>query len=112
MGRTTMELKQENTANISDLIEHSHAMLGHAEAGEWETVIEDEVIRRQLINTFFSKPSNIANEPDISTVIQEMLLINDKLEKLSIDARDEAKTEVNSITSGRKAVNAYADNAR
>jgi hypothetical protein len=106
-----MELKQENTANISELIEHSHAMLGHAEAGEWETVIEDEVIRRQLINTFFSKPSNIANEPDVSTAIQELLLINDKLEQLTIDARSRAKTEVSSISNGRKAVSAYADNA-
>ena len=107
-----MELKQNNSANISDLIEHSHSMLRHAEAGEWDTVVNDEVIRRQLINTFFSEPSNIANEPEISSAIQQLLLINDKLEKLSIDARDEAKTEVNSITSGRKAVNAYADNAR
>ena len=111
MGRPTMELKQENSANISDLIEHSHAMLGHAEAGEWETVSEDEVIRRQLINTFFSKPSNIANEPDISAAIQELLLINDKLEQLTTDARTEAKTEVSSISDGRKAINAYADNA-
>ena len=111
MGRPTMELKQKNTANISDLIEHSHAMLGHAKAGEWETVIEDEVIRRQLINAFFSKPSNIANEPDISTAIQELLLINDKLEQLTTDARTRAKTEVSSISNGRKAISAYADNA-
>ena len=111
MGRPTMELKQDKTANISDLIEHSHAMLGHAEAGEWETVIEDEVIRRQLINTFFSKPSNIANEPDIGTAIQELLLINDKLEQLTTDARTRAKTEASSISNGRKAISAYADNA-
>lgn len=106
-----MELKKENTANISDLIEHSHTMLGHAEAGEWETVIEDEVIRRQLINSFFSKPSNIANEPEISAAIQEMLLINDKLEQLTTDARNEAKTGASSISNGRKAISAYADNA-
>jgi hypothetical protein len=106
-----MKLKQTNSANISELIEHSHSMLRHAQAGEWETVIEDEVIRRQLINTFFSKPSNIANEPDISAAIQEMLLINDKLEQLTTDARAKAKTDVSSICKGRKAINAYADNA-
>jgi len=48
-----MELKQNNSANIAELIEHSHTMLRHAEAGEWDTVVNDEVIRRQLINTFF-----------------------------------------------------------
>jgi len=107
-----MELKQNNSANIAELIEHCHTMLRHAEAGEWDTVVNDEVIRRQLINTFFSEPSNVANEPDISTAIQELLKINDKLERLSIDARDEAITEVNSISSGRKAVSAYEENIR
>jgi len=107
-----MELKQKNSANISELIEHSHSMLKHAEAGEWDTVVNDEVIRRRLINAYFSEPSNIANDPDISTVIQELLLINDKLEQLTTDARDKVKTELTSISTGRKAVNAYADNAR
>ena len=106
-----MELAQNNSANISDLIKHSYLMLEHAEAGEWDTVAEDELVRRELINTFFSNPSNIANEPEISTAIQEMLLINDKLEKLTTDARDEVKTAANSVSKGRKAVNAYADNA-
>jgi len=106
-----MELAQKNSAKISDLIRHSHAMLEHAEAGEWETLAEDEAVRRDLINTFFSNPSNVANEPEISTAIQELLLINDKLEKLTTDARNEAKTAVNSISKGRKAVNAYTDNA-
>lgn len=106
-----MELKQTNSANISDLIEHSHSMLRHAQAGEWETVVNDEVVRRQLINSYFSEPSNIANGPDISTAIQELLLINDKLEQLTTDARDKAKTGVVSISTGRKAIHAYADNA-
>ena len=106
-----MKSVQSNSASLSDLFEYSYAMLKHAEAGEWDTVAVDEAVRRELINTFFSNPSNIANEPDISTAIQEMLLINDKLEKLTTDARDEAKTAVNSISNGRKAVNAYADNA-
>lgn len=112
LGITRMELKQNSPANISDLIEYSHSMLKHAEAGEWETVVNDDAIRRELINAYFSEPSNIANEPDISTAIQQLLLINDKLEQLVTDARDKVKTEVTSISTGRKAVNAYAENAR
>ena len=107
-----MELKQNHFSNISQLIEHSQSMLMHAEAGEWDTVVNEEVIRRELINAYFSEPSNIANEPEISTAIQQLLLINDKMEKLALDAREIAKAGVRSISSGRKAVNAYADNAR
>ena len=106
-----MDLKQTSSANISELIEHSHSMLRHAEDGQWDTVVNDELIRRQLINTFFSEPSNIANEPEISTAIQELLQINDKLEELTTGARDKVKTEVVSLSTGRKAIHAYADNA-
>ena len=87
-------------------------MLKHAEAGEWESVAEDEIKRRQLIDSFFSEPSNIAHEPEISTAIREMLKINDRLEKLTIDARDAARTRVSTINSGRKAVDAYTANSR
>ena len=88
-----MEHEQSHTTGLSRLMEHSHSMLEHAEAGDWDTVIRDEATRRELINAFFSKPSNIANEPDISTAIQELLQINDRLEKLTTDARDKAKVD-------------------
>ena len=106
-----MEFKQPYSENIAALIEHSHAMLKHAEAGEWETVAEDEAIRRELIDAYFSKPSNLASEPDISGAIRELLQINDRLERLTMDARDSVRTEVQTISNGRKAVNAYTDNA-
>jgi len=107
-----MEFKQPYSENIAALIEHSHAMLKHAEAGEWETVAEDEAIRRALIDAYFSKPSNLASEPDISGAIRELLQINDRLEQLTLDAREAVGAEAHTISTGRKAVSAYADNAR
>lgn len=106
-----MELENIRTTGLSNLIQHSHSMLERAEAGDWETVIRDEIKRREMINLFFSRPSNIANEPDISTAIQELLQINDKLEKLTLEARNAVKDDIDTIGKGRKAVNAYTDNA-
>ena len=106
-----MQYEPARSEDISALIEHSHAMLKHAEAGEWEAVVEDEAVRRELIDAFFSQPSNIANEPDISNVIKELLQINDRLEQLTSDARDRLKSEAQTISTGRKAVSAYTDNA-
>ena len=97
--------------NISSLIEHSQAMLQHAEAGEWEAVARDEAVRRELIDAYFSEPSNVANEPEISSAIRELLQINDRLEQLTSNARDSVRSEVQTINTGRKAVSAYAENA-
>ena len=98
--------------NITKIIKHSLAMLKHAEAGEWEIVAEEELVRRRLINDFFSQPSNITSEPHIDVAIQELLQVNDKLERLSVAARDEARSAIDSIKTGRTAVNAYRDNSR
>ena len=106
-----METESDHSVNISVLLEHSHAMLGHAEAGEWKTVVKDEMIRRQLINTFFSKASNLADEAELHKCLQELLQINDRLQQLAAHAREGVKAEVNTISDGRQAVNAYAENS-
>jgi len=106
-----METESDHSVNITDLFEHSHAMLRHAEAGEWTTVVKDEVIRRQLIDTFFSNASNLADEAELRKCLQELLQINHRLQQLAEHARDRVKAEVNTISEGRKAVNAYAENS-
>ena len=107
-----METGSDHSVNISDLLDHSHAMLGHAEAGEWKTVVKDEMIRRQLIDTFFSKASNLADEAELRKCLQELLQINHRLQQLTTHARGRVKAEVNTISEGRKVVNAYAENSR
>ena len=87
-------------------------MLKHAEAGEWETVAEEEVVRARLINDFFSQPSNLTSEPHIGVAMQDLLQVNDKLERLSVAARDEAMSAIDSIKTGRSAVSAYRENSR
>jgi hypothetical protein len=109
---TIMETGLDHSVNLTDLLEHSHAMLGHAEAGEWKTVVKDEMTRRQLIDRFFSKASNLADEAELRHCLQELLKINDRLQQLAAHARDQVKAEVNTISEGRKAVNAYAENSR
>lgn len=105
-----MEYARDYSDSINDLLVHSHTMLQHAEAGEWELVVSDEERRREMIHACFSKPSNIANEPGIGHAIQELLRINDRLEQLTMAARDRARTEIRTIGTGRKAISAYAEN--
>lgn len=98
--------------DIDDLIRHSRVMLKHAEAGEWETVADEEGRRRRLFNEFFSTSSNVASVPNIDVAIRELLRVNEMLEILSVAARDEAKSAINSIKTGRIAINAYRENTR
>ncbi len=107
-----MDTESEHTVNISDLLDHCHVMLEHAEAGEWIAVVNDEKIRRQLIDTFFSKASNRIDETELRNGLQQLLQINDRLQQLAMHARDRVKAEANAISEGRKAVNAYAENSR
>ena len=102
---------EQNNSNIADIIELSHAMLRHAEAGEWESVAEHEPSRRRLLDAFFSTSRDFSAEPGIRGAIQELIQLNDRLESLSVSARDEAKSALTSLNKGRTAVNAYMQNS-
>ena len=97
---------------MTELLSRSQEMLKHAQAGEWEVVIEEEVQRRHLLEKFFSMPSNVKNLPGIAEAIREMLSLNEKLQKIAIKARKNANDEADAIFSGRRAVGAYAKNSR
>jgi len=107
-----MKTGSDYSVNIADLLEHSHAMLEHAEAGDWKTVVKDEMIHRQLLNTFFSKASDLTDKVELRHCLQELLQVNDRLQQLAAHAREEINAEAKTISEGRKAVNAYAANSR
>lgn len=96
---------------LIDLVEYNRNMLQHAEAGNWDKVIEAEALRRDMFESFYSLPG-IQQLPDLATATQEMLSINQSLEKLALSAKKVATTEAVSINKGRRAVSAYSMNIR
>lgn len=107
-----MKPVSNQAVKLSELLEHSHAMLERAEAGEWETVVSDEVIQRELIDALFSMTPSDTDEAVFRESLEEVLQINRKLETLAVQARDQVQGEVNTISAGRKAVQAYTANSR
>ena len=87
-------------------------MLAHAEAGNWQLVATEEMARRQLFDTFFSDPSRLAGANEPAQSLQELLQINDRLQALAANARDQVKSELSTVSDGRRAVNAYAQHSR
>lgn len=96
---------------LSDLVEHHRVMLEDAEKGDWEKVIKDDLLRRNKLRALYSS-TEVHNLPDISSATQEMLLINQKLEKLALTAKQEVSTAAVSINKGRRAVGFYERHVR
>lgn len=107
-----MGTESDHAVKLSDLLERSRAMLAHAEAGNWERVVKEEMACRQLFNTYFSDPSILKDPNGLSQSLQELLKINNSVQKLATNARDQVKSELRTISDGRRAVNAYAQNSR
>ncbi len=97
---------------LSELIKHNNRMLKDAEAGNWEKVTENEIIRQQLIKTFYSVTSNVRESAVIASATHELLLVNEKLKELAIQARDKVKTDLTRTGKSRAAIDAYAKHMR
>ncbi len=100
-------MSQAQNDNIDELIGCSEKMLKHAEAGDWKSVALAEQHRRELINRLFRSPAANNGIPEINKIIQTIITINKKLEGLTIDARDKARSKIDKIKEGRLAVNSY-----
>ncbi len=101
-----------STDKLRELIAHNSQMLKDAESGEWEKVNRNEVIREKLIKAFYSTASEIHEAETIESATHELLLVNEKLKKLAVEARDKVTTELNEIGRGKAAVSAYTKHMR
>jgi len=97
---------------VSDLISRSRNMLAYAEAGEWEKVVKEEAEHRRLLEEFFAIPADVQKVPGVADAISEMLTLNERLQEIAISARKNAQDGAESISSGRRAIGAYAKNVR
>jgi len=104
-----MNNKSEQLLNA---LEHSETMLKDAEAGNWEKVIDMEAQRSELLKKLFSSPYGNNNIADIDNKIKKIIDINNKLETVAAEARDNAANDITSINKGRHAVSLYAQNIR
>ena len=98
------------TKELMDVIKLSEMMLKDAEVGNWESVFAAESKRNDILNELFSLPFSKKDKEENNEIIQQVLVINKKLESVTAQARDEIKKEFSSINKGRHAVGVYAQN--
>ncbi len=88
----------------------SEIMLKDAEAGNWDNVANIEAQRSELLEKLFSGAHQGNNVDDMDNKIRKIIAINEKLEAITLKARDSTGEEIASMSKGRKAVNLYAQN--
>lgn len=91
---------------LAKLTAMNHSMLKNAESGDWEKVIDEEVLRREMLEALYSS-IDIQYAPGVASATREMLLINQKLEKLANSAHKSTASEIVSMHRGRQAISTY-----
>ncbi len=105
-------MSSDLTRRINELLEHNKKMVEDAEAGNWEKVTENEIIRQQLIKTFYSATSNIPKSATIDSATHELLLVNEKLKQLAVKARNKVSADLAEIGKSKVAIDAYTKHMR
>ena len=104
-------MEKKKTKQLSQLIDCSNAMLKSAEQGDWDEVIEAEVLRHDLIKAMFSTPSMAKDVKEISDATKEVMRINEMLKDHALRMMYRVNSGIESLHHGRTAVKAYVKNA-
>jgi len=102
---------KSNTAQLLEAIGFSETMLRDAEAGNWENVIATEAERSACLTRLFSGSSADGFSAENKNRIRQILSINEKIASITIDARNNIRKEIGSVSIGRKVVELYSQNS-
>ena len=95
---------------FQNVVNYSMMMLRDATAGNWDNVITIEAQRSELLEKLFSGSSHTNDVDDMDDKIRKIIDINNKLEAITLNAREDASNNMSSINKGRQAVRLYAQN--
>lgn len=96
---------------LQRVVEYSKTMLENAQAGNWDSVIKIEARRGELLKKLFSVSPQDNNVAEMDAEIRKIISINEKLEAITLSAREDARSDMASANKGRHAVDVYAQNS-
>ena len=108
---TSTKHQDELNIQLVDLVEYNRDMLKNAQAGNWDKVIEAEILRKSMFEAFYTA-AGVESLPDVARATRELLQINKSIQELAASARKAVTNEAVSTYKGQKAVNAYTRNVR
>jgi len=84
---------REDIKKLEDIINQTDSLVAMAEAGEWDKLLDLELIRTNLIADFFEKPPQL-EERYLAKAIQYILDKNKILKQFSHSQRDSIRMEI------------------
>lgn len=105
-------MSKSTSDRLAELVEHNKMMLRDADAGDWEKLTENEIIRQQMIKAFYSSSLDSSDAAAIANATRELLLVNEELTKLVCRARDGVEKDLADLGKGKAAINAYSKHIR
>ena len=88
----------------------THEMFALAEVSHWEKLPDLENERKKIIESFFSKEVSIQDSPQVEKVIQDVLLINDKITELAEKSKSTISLQRQNIKKRQNVHSAYLQN--
>lgn len=90
------------------ILQVSHAMAARADARDWDTLMEMEAGRRQLLAAFFATAPAMEEAAALAADLRELLDIDRRVMAQVQEARDDIGEALRSLNTGRQANQAYA----
>jgi hypothetical protein len=90
---------------LEEAVSLTHGMIEHAEANEWQTVIDLEARRRRMLEQAFATREPLNDE--LAARVREILDLDKGLLEVSTRLRDELGGELNQLNKANHASQAY-----
>ncbi len=104
---TAMPEDKSTTALLARALEETRAVEALIERGEWQQALERDALRQRLMAAAFGQDGSRALDPELRTLADELLRLNNRLIGLAEHRRRGVERESDTLQLGRRAVAAY-----
>lgn len=98
---------KSTTALLTRALEETRAVEALIERGEWQQALERDALRQRLMAAAFGQDGRCALDPELRTLADELLRLNNRLIGLAEHRRRGVERESDTLQLGRRAVAAY-----
>ena len=106
----TQAVTPEQDKRFDSILKLSRNMLEDAGEGKWEHILQMQVERQQMLESYFAEPVPATAAEMVATGIREMLSIDRILMDRGKQHMGELSTDLRNISQGTKAKQAYVEN--
>lgn len=89
------------------ILQMTQQMQDLAVENEWEQVVEVEASRKCLLEGFFKTPISTNDAEEISRGLKQVIESDRQLTEIGVKTKQDLSAILNTLRSGRKAVDAY-----